>query len=383
MRRAAALLALLLTASPLLALDPLPDVQQGPGYVTWTLEADRPLVKLEDVMERLRRGDERRYLEGLQQLGIKQELAGRELAWPALVQPIQAQAQFLSFERRKLAVLTAPIEGRHKWYAVILRQEGNSEAYWRARQVVVFDTDPIEGYRDAFPDILGDDIRFWQVEHVMQDDIYGRARVTTIFKWDERGRMRRTFQEMADTWRAGKFIGEAQRLKQELVFKGDQRIVRKVTVKTFPWMKREEWERYSGVKPPEAAPSKVIHLTESFSWDPADFDFYGAEQELTKLVKDKSPLIRRDAARRLGEHLKTAHPQLVAALQKDKDDKVRMQVALALAAIGDPSALPAVDAALANVEEPDHVREALQKAKDALTAAPSAGSGQAAAAPAQ
>jgi hypothetical protein len=369
MRRAAFLLALTLVASPLLALDPLPDVQQGPGYVTWTLEADRPLVKLEDVMERLRRGDERRYLEGLQQLGIKQELAGRELAWPDLIQPIQAETQFLGFERRKMAVLTAPIQGRHKWYAVILRQEGASEAYWRARQVVIFDTDPVDGYHQSFPDILGDDIRFWLVDHVMQDDIYGRARVSTIFRWDERGRMRRTFQEMADTWRAGKFIGEAQRTKQVLVFKGDQRIVRHVTVKTYPWMKREEWERYSGVKPPEAAPAKVLHLTESFSWDPADFDFYGAEQELTKLVRDKSPLIRRDAARRLGEHLKTAHPQLVAALQKDKDERVRIQVALALAAIGDPSALPAVDAALRNVEEPDAVREALLKAQAALQAA--------------
>jgi hypothetical protein len=90
MRRAAFLLALILGASPLLALDPLPDVEQGPGYVTWTLEADRPLVKLEDVMERLRGGDERRYLEALGQLGIKKELAGRELAWPRLIQPIKA-----------------------------------------------------------------------------------------------------------------------------------------------------------------------------------------------------------------------------------------------------------------------------------------------------
>jgi hypothetical protein len=278
-------------------------------------------------------------------------------------------------------VLTAPIEGRHKWYAVILRQEGNEEAYWRARQVLVFDTDPVDGYHQGFPDILGDDVRFWQVDHVMQDDIYGRARVSTIFRWDERGRARRTFQEMADTWRAGKFIGEAQRLKQELVFKGDQKIVRRLTVKTYPWMKREEWERYSGVKPPEAAPAKVVELKESFAWDPADFDFYGAEQELTKLVRDKSPLIRRDAARRLGEHLKTAHPQLVAALQKDKDDKVRIQVALALAAIGDPSALPAVEAALRNVEEPDQVREALLQAQAALKAA--AAKAEPAAAPAQ
>lgn len=368
MRRMALLLVLLLGASPLLALDPLLDVHKGPGYETWTLEADLPLVKLEDVMEGLRGGDRINYLRALKDLGIKKELAGRELAWPVIIQPIRAVAQFLSFERRKMAVLTAPIDGRHKWYAVILRQEGNGEAYWRARQVFLFATDPVDGFHQSFPDILGDDIRFWEVDHSVEDDVYGHARVSSIFRWDERGQMRRTYQEMADTWRVGKFIGQAERMEQRLVFPGNQHIIRHITIKDYPWMKREEWERYDGVKPPQAPPSRVLHLTETFAWDPADFNFYGAQQELTKLVRSKSPLIRRDAARRLGEQLKTAHPQLVAAL-KDKDPMVRIQVALALAAIGDPTALPAVKAALRNPEEDDSVREALQQARDTLAAA--------------
>jgi hypothetical protein len=369
MRRAALFLALMGWSAGLLALDPLPQVQQGPGYRTWTLEADLPLLKLEDVLMALRMDDQRNYEEALRDLGIQKVQTGPLLAWPKLVQPMEAVTQFLSSDRRKMAVLTAPIDGHHQWYAVLLRQEGNGEAYWRARQVFVFDTDPVEGYQQSFPDVLGDDQRFWQVDHLANSDIYGRLRVSSLFRWDEIGRERLTFQEAARGWHAGKFIGQAQRLKQELVYKGNQHIVRKLTLDLDPWMKREEWEHYTGVRTDEAPASKQIHLEETFAWDPADFDFYGAEQELAKLVRNKSPFIRGEAARRLGEHLKTAHPQLVAALTKDKNPLVRMQVALALAAIGDPKALPAVNKALRNVEEPDDVREALQQAQAALQSA--------------
>lgn len=369
MRRAALFLAFFGLGAGLLALDPLPQVQQGPGYRTWTLEADLPLVKLEDVLMALRMDDQRNYEEALRDLGIQKVQTGPLLAWPKLVQPMEAVTEFLSSDRRKLAVLTAPIDGHHQWYAVLLRQEGNGEAYWRARQVFVFDTDPVDGYHQSFPDVLGDDQRFWQVDHLTASDIYGRLRVTSLFRWDEIGRARLTFQEAARAWHAGKFIGQAQRLKQELVYKGNQHIVRKLTLDLDPWMKREEWEHYSGVPTAEAPASKQIHLEETFAWDPVDFNFYGAEQELAKLVRAKSPFIRGEAARRLGEHLKTAHPQLIAALGKDKNPLVRMQVALALAAIGDPKALPAVNKALRNVEEPDEVREALQQAQAALQSA--------------
>ena len=213
-------------------MDPLPDVQTGPGYRTWTLEADHPLLKLEDALAGMRSTDRRTYLKTIEALGLKEEMQGRELAWPDLVQPIEGTAQFMSFERRKMAVITAPVRGHHLWYAIVLRQEGNGEAYWRARQVFMFDTDPVEGFHQSFPDILGDDIRFWDVRHVVKDDIYGRARVDSIFRYDERGRSRLTFQEMADAYRTAKFQGESQRLDQTLVTKGDQKIVRKLVIKS-------------------------------------------------------------------------------------------------------------------------------------------------------
>jgi hypothetical protein len=378
MKRSALLLvALLALAGAARALDPLPNVETGPGFSTWTLEADHPLLKLEDAMADLRSADPIRHAAVLQALGIKKEMQGRELKTPDIAQPIEATTQFLSFERRKLAILTAPIRGRDKWYAVVLREEGNGEAYWRARQVFLFVTDPVAGIGQSFPDILGDDIRFWEVEHSIKDDIYGRAQVSSIFKWDEIGRMRLTYQEISDGYRTAKFQGQALRLEQRLVFKGDQKIVRELDLRTYPWMKREEFEHYLGVKAKDATPAKVQHLKESFAWDPADFNFYDAAQELEKLVRNKSPFIRAEAARRLGEHLKTAHPQLAAAAWKDKDPMVRIQVALALKAIADPSALPALDKALANWDEDDSVRQALQEAKDSLEAVKAAQGGPA------
>ena len=179
------------------ALDPLPQVQQGPGYRTWTLEADLPLLKLEDVMMWLRMDDQRNYEQALQNLGIQKVQTGPLLAWPRLVQPMETVTEFLSSDRRKMAVLTAPVDGHHQWYAVLLRQEGNGEAYWRARQVFVFDTDPVVGYQQSFPDVLGEDLRFWQVYQLADSDIYGRLRVSSLFRYDEIGRLRLTFQEVS------------------------------------------------------------------------------------------------------------------------------------------------------------------------------------------
>jgi hypothetical protein len=365
-------LALMGFAAAARALDPLPVVQTGEGYRTWVLEADRPLVKLEDALADLRTSDSFRHAKALESLGIKNELVNGEPAKPDLVAPFEATTQFLSFERRKLAVLTCPIHGHHRWYAVILDQEGNGEAYWRAKQVFVFETDPVQGYAQSFPDILGDDVRFWRVEHVIKDDAYGYLRVSSLFKYDELGRMRLTFQEVQDGYRTAKFQGQALRVSQDLEFKGDQTIVRKLELRTYPWMKREEFERYMGVKASDAVPAKVTELKETFAWDPADFNFYGPEQELRKLVRDHSPYIRQEAARRLGEHLKNAPKQLAEAVWKDKDPMVRIQVALALEAIGDPSALPAVEKALVNWDETDEVKEALERAKAALEKAKSA-----------
>lgn len=375
MKRSAALffVALLALAGSAWALDPLPDVVQGPGFRSWTLQADQPLVKLEDAMADLRTGDAFRHGRMLKALGFIEEDRGRgEVAYPEFSEPIAVTAQFLGFERRKLAVLTAPVVGRHRWYAVLLRQDGSGEAPWRAFQVFVFDTAPERGLVQDFPDVLGDDIRFWEVRHLVQDDIYGRVEVASLFRYDEEGRMRLTFQEPSDAYITAKFLGRSLRLRQTLVFKGDQRIVRRLELDSYPWMRRQEFEHYLDVPPAEAAPSEVTHLTEAFSWDPADFDFYNDEQELQKLYHAPSQYIRRDAARRLGERLKTVPRRMADAVWRDKSPLVRIQVALALAAIGDPSALPAVDKALRNWNEDDTVVQALKLAKTRLEQAKAA-----------
>jgi hypothetical protein len=302
-----------------------------------------------------------------------------EYALPEIDAPAQAVTQFLSFDRRKLAVLTAPVRGHHRWYAVILRQEGGGEAYWRAFQVFVFDTDPEKGLVQDFPDILGDDVRFWEVGHTVKDDIYGRAQATSIFRYDDVGRMRLTYQELSDAYLTAKFLGQSLRLKQTLVFHKDQRIVRKLDMSSFPWMRREEFDHYIGVQADQARPSKVWTLKENFDWDPADFDFYNPDQEMDKLLHASSPFIRGVAARRLGERLKYAPKGLARAVWKDKNPLVRIEVALALAEIGDPSALPDVNKALHNYNEDDTVVEALTRAQTALLAAQAAASSGAAA----
>lgn len=376
-----ALVGLLGLAPRAWSLDPLPVVEQGPGYKTWMVESHHPLLRLEDALHDLRSSDRRTYEKVLEDLGLQKRLEGRELAWPELEQPMEAKTSFLSFERRKLGIISAPLRGRNHWLAIVLRQEGNNEAYWRAIQCFEFDTDPVDGYAQEFPDINGEDINFWLVRHINQDDIYGRARVTSIFKYDEK-RLRLVYHEAYDFYRGAKFQGQALKLDQELVFKKDQKIVRKMVLKTYPFMKREEFDKYEGVEAKEAKPAKVQKIQETFAWNPADFNFYQDEQELEKLVKNKSPFIRRDAARRLGEHMKTTHPQLEEAMLKDKDAYVRIQCALALAAIGDPKALPSVKKALLNYDEPDEVREAFQRAQAKLEAvAPSQAAPEASPAP--
>lgn len=367
----AALMGLLALAPKAWSLDPRPVIETGPGFKTWVVESHHPLLRLEDLLHDLRSPDRRVYEKALDDIGLHKRLEGRELSWPELEQPIEAKTSFLSFERRKLGIVTAPLRGRNHWLAIVLRQDGNNEAYWRAIQCFEFETDPVDGYAQEFPDINGEDINFWLVKHINKDDIYGRARVDSIFKFDEK-RLRLVYHESYDFYRGAKFQGQALKMEQELVFKKDQKIVRKLTLKTYPFMKREEFEQYEGVKAKEASPAKVQKVEESFAWNPADFNFYQDDQELEKLVRHKSPFVRRDAARRLGEHMKTTHPQLEEALLKDKDEYVRVQCALALKAIGDPAALPSVEKALLNYDEPDEVREVLQQTQAALKAAQAA-----------
>ncbi len=349
-------------ASMARALDPLPVVLAGRGYQTWSLNQDGKQWRLEGILHDLRSKDRRVYEAAMKDLGFMKERLNRDEVWPELQQPIEAKVSFFSFERRKLGMLTAPIHGKHQWYLVLLRQEGVDEAYWRPIQFFIFDTDPVEGLQLEFPDLLGDDIRFLQVRHLGKDDIFGRAHAISLFRYDEK-RMRLTWQEFDRYWRAGKFQGDPTRIEQSLSSKGDQKFTRKLAVKSWPFMVREEFDKYE-----ETEPRKTYTVEERFVWNPISFNFYGDVEELTKLVKHASPLVRREAARRLGENMTTTHPQLERAMLKDKDAYVRMQAALALGHIGDTKALPAIEKALINWDEPDTLREAFEKAQEQLKA---------------
>jgi hypothetical protein len=204
------------------------------------------------------------------------------------------------------------------------------------------------------------------VKHLVKNDVYGTRSVQSYFKYDEK-QLRLTFQETANYYRGGKFQGDPLRLTQELIFKGNQRIQRKIEVRTYPFMPDPEYYNYeeNNVKP-----RKVAHAIESFSFDPQNFSFYDPAVELGKLAKNPSPYVRREAARRVGETVKTAPPELEHAMLHDTDAYVRAQCALALQNIGDPDALPALSKALKNYNEPDTLEEAYQGAYDALSKIP-------------
>ena len=225
----------------------------------------------------------------------------------------------------------------------------------------MFDTDPAKGLNFDWPDILDDAIPMMAVRHLEQNATYGNMQVMSLFKFDER-RLRLTWQETDDHWRAGKFTGTPTWTKQNLKF-GNQRIERTLTQSQHLYTEGEEIERYIGEEP-----YRVLKGKEIFSWNPMGFSFYHAEDELLKLKSNSLPEIRRQAARRLGLILKTSHAILEQAMLSDKDAMVRIQSALAIAAIGDPEALKSVEKALTNWDEPDNVVQALRQAQSQLEA---------------
>jgi hypothetical protein len=362
-------------AKPALALDPLPDVYQGPGYISWVLPQDAKLWAMEKLMERLRDPDMKARREAMKEIGFEKIRVGRELFWPEIEQPIKVDTKWLGVDRRKEAIMTMPVRGRHAWVMILFRQDANDETYWRPFQFLKFDAEPVEGISVSYDDILGDEIFFVHVKHLAKDDIYGRRRVDSLFKFDEK-QIRLTYQETDHFYRAGKFQGDPTRISQSLKFKGDQHLNRDIEVRTYPFMPDPEFEHYTDA---QLTPRRVQHAKESFAWDPQNFSFYDPEAELAKLVRNPSPWVRREAARRLGEIMKTTHPQLEGAMLHDHDAYVRAQAALALANIGDPKALPAVKKVLKHYDEPENLQEAYQIALDKLSAAKSAKSASASA----
>ena len=362
--RIAGLVLMLALSAGARALDPLPDVYHGAGYISWQVRADAPLWRMETLLERLRDPNIADRRKAMHDIGYEQGRVGRELMWPEITQPIKVEEKWLGIERRKLAVLTAPVKGSHAWTMVIFRQDSNDEAYWRPFQFLKFDTEPTEGLVVDFPDINGELIYFMQVKHVVKDDVYGWRKVDSIFKFDEK-QLRLTYQEPYDYYRNGKFQGDPLRLSQKLTFKGDQRIRRELTIKTYPFMPGPDFYNY---EEHNVKPRHTEKASERFSWDPQNFSFYNPIDELEKLVGNKSAFVRREAARRLGEVLKTTHPQLEKAMLTDKDAYVRSQCALALENIGDVAALPSVEKALKKYDEPETMEEAYQRAFDRLSA---------------
>jgi hypothetical protein len=263
-------------------------------------------------------------------------------------------------------VLTAPYQGGLQNVLVIFTRDGNDQQYWKPWQIFEFDTDPAQGLQVSYPDILSEGIHQLAVRHQVKDDIYGNREVVTIFKDDERGGERQmlpVWQETVEAFRSGKFEGDPQWMSATLAY-GDQHITRKVTSKHYDYTLRAEDVRY--LEAPYDKPKRVDHYTERFSYNPADFSFYDSLTELEKLVRAKSPELRVQAARRLGSLLSTTHPQLEKAMLKDKDARVRIEAALALATIADPAALASVRKGLANTEEDDTVKEALERAEAVL-----------------
>ena len=365
-----------LIALPALALDSQPVVEHGQGYKTWMAPKDAKLWRLETLLYRLRHKDkswrnatsEQMGIEKatdrqktVESLGIPKVRVGRSMHHPVIDEPVEVVTRRLGFEWRKHAILSFPAQGRREWFVVVLFQDSNDQDYWRPYQIFMFDTDPVAGLNFDWPDILDDAIPFMGVRHLDQNTAYGRAQVMSLFKYDEK-RLRLTWQEVDTHWHAGKFAGNPTRMTQDLKF-GNQRIERSLVQRQYLFMEREEWEAYK-----DTDPYRVVKGKERFSWNPLGFSFYHPEDELLKLKGNKVPEIRRQAARRLGLILKNRHKILEKAMQSDKDAMVRIQSALALEAIGDTRALPAIEKALKDWDEPDNVVEALEKARDTLMA---------------
>lgn len=345
------------------ALEPLPDIYEGPGYLSWQVRADAKLWRMETLLERLRDPDIKEREKAMMDIGFEKFRVGRSLMMPEIIQPIHVDMKWLGIERRKHAILSLPIKGRQSWVLIVFRQDSNDEAYWRPYQFLKFECDPVEGLELSYPDIMGDMIYFLGVRHTAKSDVYGHRKVQSYLKYDEK-QLRLAFQETADYYRGGKFQGDPQRLKQELVFKGDQRIVRRLTIKTYPFMPGPEFYNY---EEHNVTPRKTEEVTETFFFNPQNFSFYDPMAELEKLMTHASAYVRREAARRIGENMKTTHPDLEKAMLNDKDAYVRAQVALALENIGDVAALPSVEKALKKYDEPETIEEAYQRAYDKLS----------------
>lgn len=360
-----------LCLAPLAAssLEPPLQVVKGQGFQSWAAPESARSWRLDRLAYELKDRNHVRREKVLEELGFERARVGRTLHWQDLEEPITMQSVKLSFSDRPLTVVSFPHKGRGTWALVVFEQQPEKDdlRFWRPRQLFIFDTDPVPGLGLKYPDILSDGMQEMAARHLVKDGVHGNREVVSIFKWDERGpdaRLRLTWQETDLEYRAGKFQGKPSWTESKLTY-GNQRIERSVRVRQYAFTDEGELEHYKGVEP-----TRTENYRERFSWNPAQFLFYDGRTELEKLSRNKSELVRREAARRLGNILSTSHRILVDAAVKDKSAYVRMQAALALGEIGDRKALPALKKAAANTREDDTVREAQQAAVDHLESLP-------------
>ena len=98
------MVALLGLAGPARALDPLPDIYEGPGYISWELPQDAKLWRMETLLERLRDPNVQDREKAMREIGFEKFRVGRELMMPEIIQPIHVDMKWLGIERRKQAL---------------------------------------------------------------------------------------------------------------------------------------------------------------------------------------------------------------------------------------------------------------------------------------
>ena len=91
------------------ALDPLPDVWHGPGFLSWQLPADAKLWSMEVLLERLRDPDPKAREEAMREIGFQNFEIDHIPLFPKIVQPVHVDLKWLGIARQKEAILSIPL----------------------------------------------------------------------------------------------------------------------------------------------------------------------------------------------------------------------------------------------------------------------------------
>src|SRR5258708_7224512 len=114
----AAVFAGLASGPGLKALQPLPDIYEGPGYISWQVHEDAEIWRMETLLERLRDPDLKEREKAMLEIGFEKFRVGRSLMMPEIIQPIHVDMKWLGIERRRHAILSLPIKGKAAWVLI-------------------------------------------------------------------------------------------------------------------------------------------------------------------------------------------------------------------------------------------------------------------------